>query len=83
MNDMESAVSDAIIAGSTQDPVLIALLDLTIASIRDERPVFSPLDEPVLYRYFRKFTKKALDGKEKIDNFMAGEIFHSPAQENP
>ena len=70
---MESAISDAILSGSSNDPVLVALLDLTIASIRDERPVFGMLEEPVLYRHFRKFTKKALDGKEKAENFMAGE----------
>ena len=69
---MESAISDAILSGSSKDPVLVALLDLTIASIRDERPVFDPLNEPVLYRYFRKFARKALDGKEKAENFMDG-----------
>jgi len=68
---MEEAISDVVHGGDTKDLMLVTLLDLTIASIRDERPVFpSIMDEPVLYRYFRRFTKKALDGQKKIDDFL-------------
>jgi hypothetical protein len=68
---MESAVSDVILGGPTSDPMLVALLDLTIASIRDERPVFpSLIDEPILFRHFRRFVRKALDAQEKINHFM-------------
>jgi hypothetical protein len=68
---MESAVSDVILGGPTSDLMLVALLDLAIASIRDERPVFpSLIDEPILFRHFRRFVRKALDAQEKIHSFM-------------
>jgi hypothetical protein len=67
--EMDDAVGDAVISGATHDPVLAALIDITIASIREDRPLYPDLlDEPILYRHFRGFVKKALGGLEKIEN---------------
>jgi hypothetical protein len=74
LNHRESAVSDVVLGGPTSDPMLVALLELTITSIRDERPVYPNLiDEPILFRHFRRFVRKALDAQEKINRFIEGE----------
>jgi len=59
---MENAISDVILSGSTSDPVLRILIDLTLAAKFEEKPLFPNLtQEPILYRHFRRMVTSALD----------------------
>lgn len=70
---MEDTVEEAILAGTTNDPVLMTLVELTIVSIRESRPLFSNLmDEPILYRHFRQAVERGLANLKKIEA-MTGE----------
>lgn len=59
---MEDAVKDAIVTQETADYVLLRLIEVTVVSIQEGRPLFSsPLKEPVLYqRYFRRWVEEGL-----------------------
>ena len=62
---LAEAVNDAIITGHTNDEVLDLLLDITVVSITEGRPLFpNPLEEPVFYR--RYFKEWVLEGLEDI-----------------
>ena len=66
LDKMEGAVKDAILSGGTEDYFLAVLIDLTVASIRENRPLFPNLmDEPILYRAFRRFVQEGLDALER------------------
>lgn len=68
---MGYAIEDAIHAGMSNDPVLVAILDVIIAQIHDGRPAFpNPLDEPVLYRRLVSKTKEALASSERFEEGM-------------
>jgi len=59
---MESAITDAVISGSTNDPVLGILVDLTLSAKMEGRPLFQNLvQEPILYRHFKRMVMSALD----------------------
>ena len=46
----------------TDDMVLKVLIELAVVSLDEERPVFpNPLDEPVLWRKFKRAVKLARD----------------------
>ncbi len=62
---MADQVSETMLVGKSADPVLAILLDVTIASIKDERPLFPDLlHEPVLYRQFRRIVEAVLKSQE-------------------
>ena len=68
---MGYAIEDAIHAGMSNDPVLVAILDIMIAQINENRPAFpNPLDEPVLYRRLVSKTKEALASSERFETEM-------------
>ena len=60
--ELEDTVKDAVLVGSS-DAILMDLLDLTIASINERRPLFQcVLDEPAFYRkYFKRWVEEALE----------------------
>jgi hypothetical protein len=59
---MVEEVNDAILTESTDDPVLALLLELAAIEIQEERPLFpNPLEEPLLYRQFKRWVKESLD----------------------
>lgn len=65
---MEECVKDAILTNEFTDLVLLRLVELTIYSIRSDRPLFpNPMQEPTFYRkYFRKWVDEALEEKKVI-----------------
>jgi hypothetical protein len=67
--DIEEAVEEAILSGQTKDHVLASLLEVTIISTRDGRPLFpNPLDEPILYRQFQRMVASALGEADKVED---------------
>lgn len=67
---MEDKVKDAITFEDLRnDPVLVTLINITLNSIRTERPLFdNPLREPVLYsRYFCNWVKEALEERKQLN----------------
>jgi hypothetical protein len=65
--ELEDAVKDAIVEGRTGDRVLEILLEITLSTIADGRPLFlNPLEEPVLYRHFRRWTTEGLEELAKL-----------------
>jgi hypothetical protein len=72
LEELEEAVNDAILAETTTDRVLSLLLELTITSITEERPLFpNPLDEPLFYkRHFRKWVEEGLREAADIQKAM-------------
>ena len=66
---MEEAVHDAILTGTTTDPALAILIEVTITSISEQRPIFfEPLNEPLMYRrYFKRWVADSLDELAKIE----------------
>jgi hypothetical protein len=72
LEEMAEAVNDAIHTESTEDKVLDILLELTIASIAENRPLYSsPLDEPLFYRqHFLPWVKEAMDEAAKLTEFF-------------
>ncbi|GEM_PF-1278987 len=65
---MEEAVHAAIEECRTSDRVLDTLLEVTITSLLENRPLFpNPLDEPLMYRlYFRKWVEDSLEVVGKL-----------------
>ncbi len=65
---MEDYVKDAILTNEFTDLCLIRLVDLTITSIRNNRPLFPTLlDEPVFFRkYFYLWVSEALEEKKML-----------------
>jgi hypothetical protein len=55
-------VKDAVLTGECDDPILQGLLEITIASINDSRPLYATLlEEPAFYRkFFRKWVVEGL-----------------------
>ena len=66
MAELEEAIKDAVIT-RPEDPILAILLEVTMASVQDGRPLFpNPLEEPLFYRkYFRRWVLEGL--KESAD----------------
>lgn len=70
---MSDAVEEAILTKVTSDPVLAVLIDITLASIQENRPLFPNLmDEPILYRHFKEAVSRGLENLKKIEA-MTGE----------
>ncbi len=61
-DELEEAVNDAIMSGQTDDRVLEILIDLTVTSEHQNRPLFpNVMDEPDFYRlYFKKWVLESL-----------------------
>jgi hypothetical protein len=72
LEELEEAVNDAVLTETTDDRVLAFLLELTITSLTEERPLFpNPLDEPLLYRrHFRKWVEEGLREATDIQKAM-------------
>ena len=66
--ELEDAVKDLIVTGSTDDSVLDYLVGLTLTAIGEARPLFpNLLEEPYFYqRYFRKWVAEGLEELRKI-----------------
>ena len=60
--ELEEAVNDAILSGQTDDRVLEILIDLTVTSEHQNRPLFpTVIDEPDFYRlHFKKWVLESL-----------------------
>ena len=72
LEELENVVKDAVVSGS-DDPVLEHLIELTITSLLEGRPLYQNiLEEPDFYRrYFKKWVKEGLrehEAMEKIKN---------------
>jgi hypothetical protein len=65
---MEKEVMGALEGEENDDMVLMSLLDYTMTSLVEKRPIFPNLaDEPVFYRrYFRKWVKDYIDEQQQI-----------------
>lgn len=63
LDGISEAVDDAILSGGTGDYFLSLLLEIAIPEVRESgRAVFqNPLEEPVLYRHFKKSVRNSLD----------------------
>ncbi len=74
---MEEFVKDAILLNEFHDLVLLRLVELSIAAVRTERPLFSSLiEEPAFYRkYFQVWVREALDEKDKLLSSQSEEVF--------
>jgi len=74
---MEEYVKDAILVNEFHDLVLLRLVELTIAAVRTDRPLFSSLiEEPAFYRkYFQVWVREALDEKEKLIASQHEDVF--------
>ncbi len=74
---MEEFVKDAILLIEFHDLVLLRLVELSIAAIRTEQPLFSSLiEEPAFYRkYFQVWVREALDEKDKLLSSQSEEVF--------
>jgi hypothetical protein len=72
LEELEDSIKDAILTGSTPDPVLSVLLEITINSVTTGRPLFdNPLKEPAFYR--RKFYPWVKEGIEEYRKVQAGD----------
>lgn len=65
--ELEEIVKDAILTGELNDGVLATLVEMTIYSILNDRPLFAnSLDEPAFYRrYFYRWVKEGIDEVRK------------------
>lgn len=66
---MEDAVKDAILV-ERAEPYLKHLIEITVASQETNRPLFSILDEPVLYRLFTKWVGEGLKEAQMAKDAM-------------
>jgi len=66
--EMEETVKDAILVGSFDDLALLRLVEVTTASIQEDRPLFTTiLAEPAFYRkYFVRWVREALEEKHAL-----------------
>lgn len=66
---MEERVKDAILTNEFTDLVLLRLVEITIAAIREGRALFpGPLQEPVFYRkHFHRWVREALDEQRMME----------------
>jgi hypothetical protein len=66
---MEEYVKDCLLTNEFTDLVLLRLVELTIASDQEGRPLFSNLlSEPVFFRkHFRLWVSEALEEKKALD----------------
>lgn len=67
--ELEDIVKDAIYTETSDDPVLLKLIEITMISITENRPLFSgsPLNEPAFYqRYFRRWVQEGLEEARKF-----------------
>ena len=64
---LEDVVKDAILTDNFDDPVLTRLIEITLASITEKRPLFpSILDEPEFYRsHFRRWVEEGMQERVK------------------
>jgi hypothetical protein len=68
---LEEAVRDAIVEGTTSDPILRILIEVSSAAIQDQLPIFpNPLHEPVLFRFFRGWVLAGLEEAAKLHAAM-------------
>ena len=69
LDEMEETVKIAVRDGS-DDPTLDLLVEMTLASILEKRPVFASLaEEPLFYRrYIVRWVKEALDEEAALRN---------------
>jgi hypothetical protein len=86
--EMEDAVKNAILIGTSDDLVLLSLLEVTIASEKSGLPIFAnPMSEPAFYRkYFRRWVKEGLweadqaeDSHHQNKHIVLGEEAPPPA----
>jgi hypothetical protein len=63
----------AALGGDSDDLVLNHLIELTLASIRDERPLFqSIMEEPAFWRrHFRRWMKAWIEEEETLQDVQA------------
>ena len=73
LGELEDTVKDAILTDDYEDAVLTRLIEITLASITEKRPLFpSILDEPEFYRrYFRRWVEEGM--QERIQERGAQE----------
>jgi hypothetical protein len=73
--ELEEAVRSCV-NGEITDVTIGLIVELTIAAIRDKRPLFpNPLDEPNFYRmYIKRWVKEELDQGEAIANKQASDL---------
>ncbi len=74
---MEEHIKDAILANEFTDLVLLRLVELTLSSIQEERPLFPGLiEEPVFFRkYFHLWVSEALEEKKAMEQARAVDPF--------
>jgi hypothetical protein len=72
--ELEELVKDAVLTGELNDGVLASLLELTVYSILNDRPIFgNVLEEPAFYRrYFYRWVKEGIDEVRKINGASMG-----------
>jgi hypothetical protein len=75
---MQEFIKDAILANEFPDLSLIRLVELTIHSIQNERPLFPCLlDEPAFYRkHFFYWVREALEEKKMLEQIQARDPFN-------
>ncbi len=68
LGELEEAVKDFILTGEGEDPVMRLLVDLTAASITEERLLFpNPLEEPAFFRkWFKVWVREGLVERGKL-----------------
>ncbi len=69
LRELEDLVKDAIYTETSDDPVLLKLIEITVTSITENRPLFpgSPLNEPSFYRrYFKRWVQEGLEEARKF-----------------
>ncbi len=73
LGELEDIVKDAILTDNYEDPVLTRLIEITLASITEKRPLFpTVLEEPEFFRrYFRRWVEEGM--QERIQERAAQE----------
>ncbi|MCB2146596.1 MAG: hypothetical protein KQI81_08985 [Deltaproteobacteria bacterium] len=68
LDELRDIVLDAISFENNDDPVLNALINLTVEEITTKRPLFaSPLEEPGFYQdYFKNWVLEGIAEKKKV-----------------
>ncbi len=69
LRELEDIVKDAIYTETSVDPVLLKLIEITMTSITENRPLFpgSPLEEPSFFRrYFKRWVQESLEEVRKF-----------------
>jgi hypothetical protein len=74
---MQEFIKDAILTNEFRDLPLVRLVELTVYSIQNERPIFPCLlDEPAFYRkHFSYWVREALEEKKMLEQMQARDPF--------